>query len=125
MEVCAGFQLIAIENAAALGDGLLEFGKSREGAVDERLIQNRPEVLGGLKLGRVPGQVDESDPIRHYQFGRGVPAGFVEPEHDDAISPRPSLARKQRQKRGTKRLGDAVRSRSCRQLRRMVAAASW
>src|SRR3954447_7878736 len=30
-------------------------------------IQNRPEVFGGLKLGRVPGQVDEPDPIRHSQ----------------------------------------------------------
>src|SRR3954470_10201289 len=35
-----------------------------------------------------------------------VPAGAVEPEHDDAIPSRPGLARKQRQQRGKERLGD-------------------
>jgi hypothetical protein len=117
MEVCPWFELIAIENATALGDDLLEFSKGPEVAVGERLIQkvgerliqNRPEVLGGLKLGRIPGQVDEPDPIRNSQVGRGVPAGVVKPEHDDALPSRPGLAGKQRQQRREERLGDAVR----------------
>src|SRR3712207_7503595 len=45
VEVCAGFELIAIEDATALGDDLLEIGERLEVAVDERLIQNRPEML--------------------------------------------------------------------------------
>ena len=88
---------------------MLEFSKGPEVAVGERLIQNRPEALGGLKLGRVPGQVDEPDPLRHGQVRRGVPAGVVEPEYDDALPSRPGLARKQRQQRGEEWLGDAVR----------------
>ena len=55
MEVCAGFELIAIENATALGDDVLEIGKLPEVLVGEWLIQNWPEVLSRLKLGRVWG----------------------------------------------------------------------
>ena len=81
---------MAIENEAALGDGSLEISKRPEVPVGERLVQSRPEVLGQLKLGRVPGQVDEPDPIRHSQIRFGVPTGVVEPEHDDAIRPAPA-----------------------------------
>src|SRR5690349_12282732 len=102
-------KLDAVENATALGDGLLEIGEGLEVTVDQRLIQDGPEVLGGLKLGRVPGQVDEPDPIRGGQVRRGVPAGVVENEHDDALASRPSLTGKQRQRRGEEWLGDPVR----------------
>ena len=108
MEVCPGFELIAIQDATALGDDVLKIGKGREMPVGKRLIQNRPEVLGGLKLGGVWGQVDGPDPVRHGQVGRGVPAGVVELKHEDAIPSRPSLAGKQGQQRGKERLGDAV-----------------
>src|SRR5215213_4863660 len=80
MEVCAGFELIAIENTTALGDDLLEIGQGREVLVGERLVEDGPKVLGGLKLGRVWGQVDEPEALGHDQVGRGVPAGAVEPE---------------------------------------------
>src|SRR3954470_11637448 len=109
MEVCAGFELIAIEDAAALGHDLLELSKRPEVVVGEWLIQNRPEVFGGLQFGRVWGQVDGPDPVRDSQVGRGVPTGIVEPKYDDAILSRPGLARKQRQQRGEERLGDPVR----------------
>ena len=109
MEVCAGFELIVIENAAALGHDVLELGTRPEGVVGERLIQDGPEVLSRLKLGGVRGQVGEPDPVRNSQVRRGVPAGTVEPKHDDAIPSRPSLTGKQRQQRGEERLGDAVR----------------
>src|SRR3954463_13370569 len=104
MEVCAGFELIAIENATALGDDVLEISKRREVLVGEWLIEDGPEVLGRLKLGRVRGQVGEPDPIRDSQVGCGVPAGAVEPEHEDAIASRPGLTRKQRQQRRKERL---------------------
>src|SRR5215207_7515868 len=51
VEGCAGFELITIENATALGDGSLEIGEGLEVAVRERLIQDGPEVLGGLPFG--------------------------------------------------------------------------
>src|SRR5215207_5494278 len=115
MEACAGFELITIENATARGDDVLEISKRREVLVSEWLVEDGPEVFGGLKLGRVRGQVDGPDPIRHSQVGRGVPAGAVEPdprvkpEDDDAIPSRPGLARKQGQQRRKERLGDPVR----------------
>src|SRR3954466_14015469 len=109
MEVCAGFELIAIENATALGHDVLEISKRREVLVGEWLIQDGPEVFGGLKLGRIPGQVDGPEAIRHDQVGCGVPAGVVEPEYDDALPSCPGLARKQRQQRGEERLGHSVR----------------
>ena len=107
MEVCAGFELIAMENATPLGHDVLEIGEGREGLVGEGLVEDGPEVFSRLKLGRVWGQVDGPDPIRHSQVRRGVPAGAVEPEHDDAIPSRPGLAGKQRQKRREERLGAA------------------
>src|SRR5215207_5501269 len=109
MEACSGFELIAIENATARGDDVLEISKRREVLVGEWLVEDGPEVFSRLKLGRVWGQVDGPDPVRNSQVRLSVPAGAVEPEHDDAIPSRPSLAREQRQQRGKERLGDPVR----------------
>src|SRR5829696_3412292 len=92
MEVCAGFELIAIENATARGHDVLEISKRREVLVGEWLIEDGPEVLGGLKLGGVWGQVDEPEALRHDQVRCGVPAGVVELKHDEALASRPSLA---------------------------------
>src|SRR5215218_6142032 len=109
MEVCAGFELIAIENAAARGHDSLEISKRPEVLVRERLTQDGPEVFSRLKLGGVAGQVDQPEALGHDQVRCSVPAGVVEPEHDDPLAPRSSLAGKQRQKRGEERLGDPVR----------------
>ena len=100
---------MAIENEAALCDGSFEIGEGLEVLVCERLVEDRPQVLGGLKLGGVRGQVGEPDPIWHDQVRLGVPAGAVEPEHDHALASRPGLAGKQRQERGEERLGHPVR----------------
>ena len=105
MEVCPGFELIALESDAALGDGVLEIGKGLEAAVSERLIEDGPEVLSRLQFGRVPGQVDELDPIWDGQVRFGVPAGVIESEHDEVLASRPDLTGKQRQQRGKERLG--------------------
>jgi len=109
VEVCPETELIAIEASATVCDDAFQIGEGLEVLVCERLIQNRPEVLGGLKLGRVRGQVGEPDPIRHSQVRRGVPAGTVQPEHDDAIPSRPGLTGKQGQEPREERLGDPVR----------------
>src|SRR5215203_3949105 len=109
MEVCSGFELIAIENATARGDDVLEISKGLEVAVREWLVEDGPEVFSRLKLGGVAGQVDQPEALGHDQVRCGVPAGVVENEHDDPLAPRSSLAGKQRQKRGEERLGDPVR----------------
>ena len=100
MEVCPEAELIAVEDPATVCDRAFQIGEGRKVAVRERLIQNGPEVLGGLKLGGVRGQVGEPEALRHDQVRCGVPAGAVEPEHEDAIPSRPGLAGKQRQERG-------------------------
>src|SRR4051812_32136734 len=98
MEVCARLELITIENTTALGDDLLEIGKGLEVLVGEWLVEDGPEVLSGLKLGGVWGQVDEPEALRHDQVRRGVPASVsvVELKHDDALASCPGFAGKQR-----------------------------
>jgi hypothetical protein len=97
MEVCTETELFALEDLATVCDSAFQIGEGREVPVGERLIQNRPEVLSRLQFGRVARQVDEPDLVRNSQVGHSVPAGVVEPEHDDPLASRPSLARKQRQ----------------------------
>jgi len=109
MEVCARFELIVIENATALGHDVLKISKRRKVLVGEWLVEDGPEVFSRLKLGGVWGQVGEPEALRHNQVRCGVPAGAVEPEHDDAIPSRPGLAGKQRQQRRKERLRDPVR----------------
>src|SRR3954449_883733 len=91
MEVCPEAELIAVEDPATVCDRAFQIGEGRKVAVRERLIQNGPQVLGGLKLGGVRGQVGKPDPIWHDQVRLGVPAGAVEPEHDHALASRPGL----------------------------------
>src|SRR4051794_41826498 len=106
MEVCPEAELIAFEDPATVCDGAFEIGEGVEVLVGERLVEDGPEVLGGLKLGRVAGQVDEPDPIPHDQVRRSVPARVVEPEQEDAPASPPGFAGKKRQKRGKKRVWD-------------------
>src|SRR3954468_4119977 len=109
MEVCPEAELIAFEDPATLCDRAFQIGQGLKVAVGERLIQNGPEVLGGLKLGRVRGQVGEPEALRHDQVGCGVPAGAVESKHDEAIPSRPGLTGKQGQEPCEERLGHPVR----------------
>jgi hypothetical protein len=88
---------------------LLESGEGREVPIGERLIQDRPEGLGRLQVGRGARPVDEPEALGPDLVGRGVPAGVVEPEHDDPLPSRLGLARKPRQPRSTERLGHPVR----------------
>src|SRR5829696_10304373 len=97
MEVCPEAELIAIKDPATVCDRAFQIGQGVKVAVRERLMQNRPEVFSRLKLGRVRGQVGEPEALRYDQVRCGVPAGAVEPEHDDAIPSRPGLAGKQGQ----------------------------
>ena len=48
--------MIAIQDATALGDDVLEIGEGREVLVGEGLVEDGPEVFSRLKLGRVGGR---------------------------------------------------------------------
>ena len=91
MEVCTEAELIALENPATVCDRAFQISEGLEVPVGERLIQDGPEVLGGLKLGRVAGQVDQPEALGHDQVRCDVPAGVVEPEHDAPPARRPGF----------------------------------
>jgi hypothetical protein len=89
MEAGAGLDGVAVgvEVEAAAGDDPVDLVQGREVPVDERLVEEGPEALGGLELGRVGRQVDEPDAARDGEPRLGVPAGVVEYEHDPAVPP--------------------------------------
>src|SRR3954454_5321989 len=109
MEVCPEAELIAVEDPATVCDRAFQIGEGRKVAVRERLIQNGPEVLGGLELGGVRGQGGEPETPRPAHVRCGVPAAAVEPEHADAIPSPPGFSGKQRQLSGEEWLGDSLR----------------
>src|SRR3954454_19201051 len=71
MEVCPEAELIAVEDPATVCDRAFQIGEGRKVAVRERLIQNGPEVLGGLKLRGGRGQVGEPEAARPGRVGCG------------------------------------------------------
>ena len=96
-----------VEAAAALGDGGVELGERGEMPIDDRLIHQRPEALGGLQLGAVGRQEHQADPLGDGQALGPVPAGVVEHEDDAAAAPRPGLPREGGEQRFEERLGEA------------------
>src|SRR5918993_6117113 len=80
------------EADALTGDGGVEIGEAVEGPVGDRLVEVDPQGLGGLELGGAGGQIDEAEALGDDKPGRAVPAGVVEPEHEDAVTARAGLA---------------------------------
>ena len=64
--------------------------------VDDGLVDVDPQGLGGLELGGVRRQEDETDAIGDGQW-LGVPTGAVEDEEDDAVAPGARLAGEERE----------------------------
>src|SRR5215212_3638215 len=60
MEVCAGFELIAIENTTTRGDDLLEIGKGREAQMIRHMRHGSSPRLMALQPIRVP---DPGEPL--------------------------------------------------------------
>jgi hypothetical protein len=83
VEVCPKTELMAIEDPATVCDGSLEISKGREVPIGEGLIQDGPEVLGGLKLGGVDAMgaarglaqssLDRTDGVPHAKAERLEP----------------------------------------------------
>jgi hypothetical protein len=60
--------------------------------IDDRLVHQRPEPLGGLKFRAVGRQEGEADPVGHGQALGPMPARVVEREDDAALAPGAGLA---------------------------------
>ena len=75
-----------IELATARGEDGAEFVQRGDMPVDDRLIDQGPEVLGGLEFGRIGRQEDEADPVGDGQTFGSMPAGVVEVSRAKAAS---------------------------------------
>jgi hypothetical protein len=80
--------LLVGEGDAALAYGIVEILYGLEVAIDEWLIDEGPQVLGGLQLGTVGGLEDEADAVRNDEVLGPVPAGIVELQHNAPLAPR-------------------------------------
>jgi len=83
---------VGVEGHTLAGDGFVEIGEAVEVPVDDRLVEVDPQRLSGLELRGIGRQVDETDPLRNGETRRAVPAGVVEHEQDDAVSPGAGLS---------------------------------
>src|SRR4051794_19867833 len=86
MEVGVRLEGSGIKLATARGDGSAEFVERGDVPIDDRLIHQGPEMLGGLEFGRVGRQEDQSDPLRDNQTLGSMPASIVEHEDDTALA---------------------------------------
>jgi hypothetical protein len=80
MEPCRGSNQIGsgLQGDAAGGLGVFEFLDRGEMAVGQGGIRQRPEMFGGLELGRIRRQKQQMDMLRHAQLDAGVPPRTVE-----------------------------------------------
>ena len=111
MEVGVGFDDVSMleEEAASCADGSIEIVDCCEVGIDERLVDEGPEVLGGLEFRTARRLIDEPDSIGNGEVFRAVPTGIVELEHDDAIAPGAGLVREGLEQLGKEGLVDAIR----------------
>jgi hypothetical protein len=103
-----GFSVL-IQMAASLSEDLIEIVDGVEVLVGERLIDERPQVLGGLEFGAVGRLVDQPDAIGDGEIFWPVPAGIVELENDDALAPSAGLAGEELEQLREEGFVDAVR----------------
>ena len=55
---------LALEGVTAGRKGVFEGGERGEVRIDQRIVGELPQMLGGLELGRVGGQEDEMEALR-------------------------------------------------------------
>jgi hypothetical protein len=99
---------LSLKIAAALLDAVLDLGEAVEVPIDDRLVDEPPEVLGRLEFGGVGWQVDEPYALGNGQAGLCVPAGTVEQQDDRALFAGAGFLREQGEQALEERLGDAV-----------------
>jgi hypothetical protein len=76
------------EGDAALAHGFVEVFNSLEVAVDEWLVDEGPQMLGGLQLGTVGGLEYEPDAVWNDEVLGPMPASIVELQHNAPLAPR-------------------------------------
>ena len=92
MEVGVRLEGGGIELATARGDDGAEFVERGEVPIDDWLVHQGPEVLGGLKFGGIGRQEDQADPVRNREAFGSMPARIVEHEDNAALAACPGLA---------------------------------
>ena len=100
--------VILLEHAAPRSNGTIEVVDGFEVLVDERLIDKRPEALGGLEFRAAWRLIDEPDAVGHWKIFRAMPAGIIKLQDDDAIAAGTGLTREGGEQFGEKRLVDPV-----------------
>lgn len=68
---------LLLEGKAALCLDLLQGGEVGEADIGERLVGQRPEVLGGLEFGGVGRLDEEMNAVGHLHLLAGMPAGAI------------------------------------------------
>src|SRR4051812_26709737 len=108
MEVGVRLEGGGIELTTARGDGGAELVERGDVPIDDRLIHQRPEMLGGLEFGRVGRQEDEADPLGDDQALGSMPAGIVEHKDDAALAAGAGLTREGGEQFGKEGLREAA-----------------
>ena len=86
MEAGAGLGLLALlgEGNALVGDFVFQLLDRRDVLVDDRLVDERPEGFGGLRLWTVGRQINQANASGDRQAGCAMPSGIVKHKQDDA-----------------------------------------
>ena len=77
--------VILLEHAAPRNNSGIEVVDAFQMLVDERLIDERPEALGGLQF-RACRLIEEPDALWNWKIFRAMPAGIIKLRDDDAIA---------------------------------------
>ena len=71
-----------VEGDAARGLGIFELVDGSEVAIDQHGVRQRPQMLGGLELGRIRRKQQQVDVLGDAQLGARMPASPIQDEHD-------------------------------------------
>lgn len=82
------------QRTAALGQNVFELVEVGDELVGECFVDERPEPLGGLKLGAVGRLEDKLDALGDDEFGAGVPPRLIQHQQDLFVRPRTDATRK-------------------------------
>lgn len=100
---------ILMEEAASLGNSSIEVIDCCKVPIDERFVDEGPEVLGRLEFRTAWRLIDQPNAVRDRKVFRAVPAGIVELKDNDAIAASAGLTREGVEQLGKERLVDPVR----------------
>jgi len=76
---------LPLESVAVVRHRVFEIVEGREVLIDERLVAERPQMLGGLQFGRVGRQGDPMEAFRDLDLRAGLVTGLIK-DQDDALA---------------------------------------